>query len=64
MLLKTRRGILPIDPKKGTVLLAGPGADDIGLQSGGWTIQWQGSPGPITPGTTIADALAKSLGTV
>ena len=48
-------GVLPLRP--GDVLLAGSGADDIGLQSGGWTISWQGSPGPTTPGTTIADDL-------
>ena len=44
------------------VLLAGSGADDIGRQSGGWTISWQGSDGPITPGTTIADGLRARLG--
>ena len=30
-------------PARRRVLLAGSGADDIGLQSGGWTISWQGS---------------------
>ena len=49
-------------PSGKKVLLAGSGADDIGLQSGGWTISWQGSPGPTTPGTTIADDLAARLG--
>ena len=44
------------------VLLAGSGADDIGTQSGGWTISWQGSAGPTTPGTTIADDLRARLG--
>ena len=62
VLLKTSLGALPVDPSKGTVLLAGRGADDIGLQSGGWTISWQGSEGAITPGTTIADALGARLG--
>ena len=32
------------------------------MQSGGWTITWQGSEGPTTPGTTIAEALADRLG--
>ncbi len=49
-------GLLPIGPDD-TVLVVGGGADDIGAQSGGWTITWQGQRGPITPGTTIADAL-------
>ena len=62
VLLKTKRGVLPLDASDGTVLLAGRGADDIGLQSGGWTITWQGSPGDITPGTTIAEALTDRLG--
>lgn len=54
-------GRLPID-EDDTVLLAGSGADDIGTQSGGWTITWQGGRGPITPGTTIADALRTRIG--
>jgi beta-glucosidase len=54
--------VLPVPTDEGRVLLAGSGADDIGLQSGGWTIEWQGAPGPITPGTTIATALTARLG--
>ncbi len=62
VLLKTSPGILPI-PATGTkVLLAGEGADDIGIQSGGWTITWQGSTGEITPGTTLSGALSARLG--
>ena len=49
-------------PAAGRVLLAGRGADDIGVQSGGWTITWQGSEGATTPGTTIAAALRERLG--
>lgn len=62
VLLKTGAGVLPIAPSTGTVLLSGPAANDIGRQSGGWTTTWQGSTGPITPGTTIADALGARLG--
>ncbi|MBX3031065.1 MAG: glycoside hydrolase family 3 protein [Chloroflexi bacterium] len=54
-------GSLPIDPDD-TVLLVGSGASDIGAQSGGWTITWQGGRGAITPGTTIADALRDRIG--
>ena len=61
VLLKARSGVLPL-AGTGDVLLAGSGANDIGLQSGGWTIEWQGAAGPITPGTTIADALTARLG--
>ena len=62
MLLKTAAGLLPLATGDGDVLLAGSGADDIGTQSGGWTISWQGSTGPTTPGTTIADDLRARLG--
>ena len=41
MLLKNEQHVLPLDPHA-HVLVAGPGADDIGMQSGGWTIDWQG----------------------
>jgi len=61
VLLETAPGVLPIG-EADTVLLSGPAADDIGRQSGGWTISWLGSAGPITPGTTIAAALADRLG--
>ena len=37
------------------------GADDIGLQSGGWTIEWGGGLGDITPGTSILEGIEASL---
>lgn len=42
VLLKNNGGVLPL---KGSshVLVAGSGADDIGQQSGGWTLSWQGT---------------------
>ena len=42
VLLKNNGGVLPI---KGAarVLVAGRGADNIGQQSGGWTLSWQGT---------------------
>ncbi len=61
VLLSTTPDVLPIRPTD-SVLLAGPGADDIGTQSGGWTITWQGARGDITPGTTIREALEARLG--
>lgn len=42
VLLKNQGGVLPLDPKK-TLLVAGDGADDLGKQSGGWTLNWQGT---------------------
>ena len=61
VLLQTRRGALPIE-RDASVLLAGLGADDIGIASGGWTLTWQGQPGPVTTGTTLRAALASELG--
>ena len=41
VLLKNNGPVLPIRASA-RVLVAGDGADDIGKQSGGWTISWQG----------------------
>jgi len=42
VLLKNNHQLLPLSPKQ-NILVAGDGADNIGKQSGGWTISWQGS---------------------
>ncbi len=44
VLLKNNGNLLPIRPNS-RVLVTGTHADDIGLQSGGWTISWQGRGG-------------------
>ncbi len=41
VLLKNNGGVVPLDPR-GHILVTGAGADNIGMQSGGWTIDWQG----------------------
>ncbi len=61
VLLETGPGLLPL-PKSERLLVGGRAADDIGIQSGGWTIGWQGRPGDITDGTTIVEALEAELG--
>ncbi|HJR72430.1 MAG TPA: exo 1,3/1,4-beta-D-glucan glucohydrolase [Luteimonas sp.] len=48
VLLKNRRGTLPLNPKM-KLLVAGDGADSMAKQSGGWTLTWQGT------GTARAD---------
>ena len=60
VLLKNAGGVLPLSFDAGTLLIAGAAADDVGLQCGGWTIEWQGAAGPITPGTTLAAAIAEA----
>jgi len=42
VLLKNSRHLLPLSAHA-RVLVAGDGADNIGKQSGGWTITWQGT---------------------
>ncbi|MDR6984967.1 beta-glucosidase [Rheinheimera pacifica] len=42
VLLKNSDAILPLNPKQ-RILVTGAGADNIGMQSGGWTISWQGT---------------------
>ncbi|MFF7757168.1 glycoside hydrolase family 3 N-terminal domain-containing protein [Streptomyces griseorubiginosus] len=59
VLLKNAGDVLPLR-KSQKVYVAGSNADDIGNQSGGWTVTWQGSSGAITPGTTILEAMRKN----
>ena len=62
VLLKNNDNVLPL-PKSGkTIVVAGRGADNIGMQSGGWTISWQGEMGETTKGTTILDAIKSAVG--
>ncbi|MFF6999827.1 glycoside hydrolase family 3 N-terminal domain-containing protein [Streptomyces sp. NPDC008313] len=63
VLLKNAGGVLPLK-KSQKVYVAGSNADDIGNQSGGWTVTWQGSSGDITEGTTILDGMKKAGGDV
>jgi beta-glucosidase len=42
VLLKNNGSVLPLRPDR-RVLVAGDGADDVGKQSGGWTLSWQGT---------------------
>ncbi|TMQ86510.1 beta-glucosidase [Actinomadura soli] len=60
VLLKNDGDVLPLEDDD-KIFVAGRSADDIGMQSGGWTITWQGRPGPITPGTTILDGIRKAV---
>jgi beta-glucosidase len=42
VLLKNRHHLLPLSPRA-NVLVAGDAADSVARQSGGWTIDWQGT---------------------
>ncbi len=61
--LLSNNGTLPLDPSA-PIDLAGRPADDIGLQCGGWTVEWQGATGPITDGTTLRTAFEAATASV
>ncbi len=61
VLLKNEGDLLPLPVRVARLLVAGDAADDIGLQCGGWTIEWQGSRGAITIGTTLLQAIAQTV---
>lgn len=63
VLLKNDGQVLPIRPGA-RVLVTGPGADNMAMQSGGWTISWQGSDttaADFPNGQTIGAALAAAV---
>ncbi|MFF1705194.1 glycoside hydrolase family 3 N-terminal domain-containing protein [Streptomyces sp. NPDC058252] len=63
VLLKNANGVLPLK-KSQKVYVAGSNADDLGNQTGGWTLTWQGSSGKHTDGTTILEGMRKAGGDV
>jgi beta-glucosidase len=64
VLLKNENAALPLDASATqTVFVAGEGADNLGMQAGGWSIEWQGFNGNrATPGTTILQAMEAGFG--
>ena len=56
MLLKNANNLLPLK-KTAKVYVAGSAADDVGNQSGGWTLSWQGQSGAVPGGTSILDGI-------
>ncbi len=69
VLLKNNEQLLPLRPQS-RVLVAGSGADNIGMQTGGWTMSWQGTgnknsdfPGATSIFTGIEQAVHKAGGT-
>jgi beta-glucosidase len=62
VLLKNQNKILPLAKTAARIHVAGKSADDLGNQCGGWTIDWQGKSGEVTPGgTTLLTAIRKSV---
>jgi beta-glucosidase len=62
VLLKNEKKILPVSKKIARIHVGGRSADDIGIQCGGWTIDWQGKSGYVTTGgTTILKAIQETV---
>ena len=54
--------VLPLPKDLPRFFVAGTAADDIGYQCGGWSVEWMGKPGDITPGTTILQGIREIIG--
>jgi beta-glucosidase len=61
VLLENKDDLLPLAKTVKRLHIAGKNADDLGNQCGGWTIDWQGSSGPVTVGTTIRKAIESTV---
>lgn len=59
VLLKNEQSILPLS-KSANLLVVGMGSNNLGIQSGGWTLTWQGSESIQTAGTTILEAFQQT----
>lgn len=63
VLLKNQNNLLPLSPTQ-NILVAGDGADNIGKQSGGWTITWQGTNNvnsDFPGGSSVWDGIASQV---
>ncbi len=63
VLLKNNNSVLPLRPGS-KVLVTGPGADNMAMQAGGWTISWQGTDtraSDFPNGQTIGNALVTAI---
>jgi beta-glucosidase len=59
VLLKNKDKILPLSKKLKKIVVVGEHADNTGLQSGGWSINWQGSTESYAGSTTILQGFQK-----
>ena len=57
VLLKNKNKVLPIDPKTKKIIVVGEHANNSGLQSGGWTVNWQGTSENYKGATTILEGI-------
>jgi beta-glucosidase len=62
VVLKNDGNLLPLAKSGGKIFVAGQNADDLGNQSGGWTLSWQGASGNTVPGTSILAGIRNTVG--
>ena len=62
VLLKNDRKVLPFSKKLRHLAVMGRATDDLGMQCGDWTIDWQGRTGKAIPGgTTLLEAIHRTI---
>jgi len=62
VLLKNSNHALPLSKHLKHLVVAGMAADNLGIQCGGWTIDWQGQLGRVTRGgTTMLAAIHQTV---
>ena len=62
VLLKNQKHALPLSKDIKHLVVIGAGADDLGMQCGGWTVDWQGGHGNVTRGgTTLLTAIRQTV---
>lgn len=57
VLLKNKDNILPLSKSLNNIVVVGEHANSAGLQSGGWTIEWQGTDENYEGASTILDGI-------
>jgi len=61
LVLLKNKNVLPLSKKVNSIFIAGSSADNIGRQSGGWTVEWSGIDGNWIPGTTILEGIKNTV---
>ena len=59
VLLKNENGLLPLDKSTSKIVVVGAHGNSSGLQSGGWTIDWQGNSKNYKGATTILEGITR-----
>ena len=57
VVLKNEKKLIPISRFSKKIYVAGDAADNLGMQLGDWSVEWQGIDGDWTPGTTILEGI-------